>query len=187
MSKVWFTSDHHFGHKRIIELAKRPFASVEEMDEAMIERWNARVAPGDLVYHLGDFAFADHTPYLERLKGQKRLVVGNHDHSNRVNKAKGWSTIDSLLHITVTDTPLVLCHYAMRVWSRSHHGAIHLYGHSHGNLPGDSQSSDVGVDCWNFKPVSLEEIRERLSKSFPRREPDHHTASVTSNEQRGAE
>lgn len=176
---IWFTSDHHFGHKRIIELARRPFASVEEMDEVMIENWNRRVKPGDMVYHLGDFAFDDHIPYLARLKGQKRLILGNHDHSNRVNKAKGcgWSTVDGLLHVTVGDTPLALCHYAMRVWSRSHYGAIHLYGHSHGSLPGDSQSCDVGVDCWHFQPVSLEEIRERLAESFPRHEPDHHQAA----------
>jgi len=174
MSSVWFTSDHHFGHKRIIELAKRPFASVEEMDEHMIECWNDVVKPGDLVYHLGDFAFADHTPYLKRLRGQKRLILGNHDHSNRVKKAEGWATVDSLLHVTVDDTPLVLCHYAMRVWSQSHHGAIHLYGHSHGNLKGDSQSLDVGVDCWAFEPVSLDEIKSRLAFGKPRTEPDHH-------------
>jgi calcineurin-like phosphoesterase family protein len=180
MNDVWFTSDHHFGQKRIIELASRPFASVEEMDDLMAAKWNARVKPGDLVYHLGDFAFADHTPYLKRLKGQKRLIVGNHDHSNRVNKAEGWATIDTLLHVTVANVPLVLCHYAMRVWSRSHHGAIQLYGHSHGNLPGDSQSCDVGVDCWNFEPINLEEIRVRLAESFPRREPDHHAARLAS-------
>jgi calcineurin-like phosphoesterase family protein len=179
---IWFTSDHHFGHKRIIELAKRPFASVEEMDEEMIHRWNQFVEPGDMVYHLGDFAFADHTPYLSRLKGQKRLILGNHDHSNRVNKAKGWATVDSLLHVTLPDsTPMVLCHYAMRVWSRSHHGAIHLYGHSHGNLMGDSQSCDVGVDRWDFYPVSMDEIRERIAVEGPRRvEPDHHGFSLSS-------
>lgn len=176
MNDIWFTSDHHFGHKRIIELANRPFASVEEMDEEMIRRWNVCVSRSDIVYHLGDFAFADHTPYLDRLKGQKRLILGNHDHSNRVNKAKGWSTVDSLLHVTLPDkTPVVLCHYAMRVWNRSHHGAIHLYGHSHGNLQGDSQSCDVGVDRWAFAPVLIEEIRVRLANEGPRRvEPDHH-------------
>lgn len=172
---VWFTSDHHFGHKRIIDLANRPFASVEEMDDEMIRRWNAIVAPGDTVYHLGDFAFADHTPYLERLKGQKRLIVGNHDHSNRVKRSKGWATVDQLLHVTVDDTPLVLCHYAMRVWSRSHHGALHFYGHSHGNLDGDSQSLDVGVDCWAYTPVGLDDIKACLSGQKPRHEPDHHT------------
>ncbi len=172
---VWFTADHHFGHARIIELAHRPFASVAMMDEVMIERWNERVAPGDTVYHIGDFAFADHNPYLSRLKGQKRLILGNHDHSNRVKKAK-WATVDSLLHVTVEDTPLVLCHYGLRVWNRSHYGALHFYGHSHGSLPGDSQSCDVGVDCFGFAPASLAEIRVFLASNRKRGEPDHHMA-----------
>ena len=164
---IWFTSDHHLGHKRIIELANRPFSSVEEMDEEMIRRWNARVARGDIVYHLGDFAFADHDPYLGRLKGQKFLAPGNHDHSNRVKRAKGWQGVEKLMHITLPDgTPVVLCHYAMRVWNRPHHGAIHLYGHSHGNLPGDSQSCDVGVDCWDFakRGESLKAIGRAFGK-----------------------
>src|SRR5262245_34542604 len=173
---VWFTADHHFGHARIIVLAGRPFASVEEMDEAMVARWNERVASGDLVYHLGDFAFADHNPYLSRLKGQKRLVRGNHDHSSRLKAARGWSTIDDMLLVTVDDTPIVLCHYGLRVWNRSHHGSLHFYGHSHGNLPGDSQCLDVGVDCWNFAPVSLDEIKARLQTLPPRVHPDHHVA-----------
>jgi hypothetical protein len=71
---IWFSSDTHYGHERIIELAKRPFSSVEEMDEVMIERHNARVRPGDQFFHVGDFAFADHDPYLSRLNGQKFLV-----------------------------------------------------------------------------------------------------------------
>lgn len=140
----------------------------------MIAKWNDRVARGDTVYHLGDFAFCDHTPYLRRLNGQKRLIVGNHDHSNRVKKAVGWSTIDSLLHVKIDDTPIVLCHYGMRVWNRSHYGALHFYGHSHGSLPGDGQSCDVGVDCWSFRPISLDEIRMRLADQARRAEPDHH-------------
>lgn len=173
---IWYTADHHFGHKRIIELAHRPFRSVEEMDEEMVQRWNAVVAPGDLVYHVGDFAFADHTPYLSRLKGQKRLILGNHDHSNRVKAAKGWSTVDSMLTIKDGETPIVLCHYGLRVWNRSHYGALHFYGHSHGSLPGDSQSCDVGVDCWSFAPVSLDMIRMKLETQPRRGEPDHHVA-----------
>jgi calcineurin-like phosphoesterase family protein len=132
---IWFTSDNHFGHKRIIELANRPFSSLNEMDECMIVRWNDRVKPGDIVYHVGDFAFTDHDPYLERLSGQKFLVPGNLDHSNRVKKATGWVKVERIMDVILPDgTMVVLCHYAMRVWSRSHHGAIHLYGHPQGLL-----------------------------------------------------
>jgi calcineurin-like phosphoesterase family protein len=83
--------------------------------------------------------------------------------------------VDTLLHVTSQEgIPLVLCHYAMRTWNRSHYGAIQLYGHSHGNLPGDSQSCDVGVDCWGFRPVSLEEILNNLIYNEHRYEQDHH-------------
>lgn len=55
----------------------------------------------------------------------------------------------------------------MRVWNGSHHGSIMLYGHSHGNLPGNNQSTDVGVDCWDYSPCSLDQVVERLSLSGP--------------------
>ena len=171
---TWFTSDTHFGHARIIELAHRSFSSVEEMDETMIARWNERVATGDLIYHLGDFALADHNIYLPRLNGQKRLIIGNHDHSNRVKKAAGWNTINDMLTVKVDDVSIVLCHYGLRVWNKSHYGTLHFYGHSHGSLPGDSQSIDVGVDCWDFRPISLEEIQGRLATQPKRNNPDHH-------------
>lgn len=177
---VWFTADHHFGHKRIIELAKRPFDSVEQMDEQLIDNWNKRVAKTDLVYHLGDFAFADHTPYLMRLNGRKRLIRGNHDHSNRAKTTAGWENVSDIEYITIDGVSLVLFHYAMRVWNRSHYGAIQLYGHSHGSLPGDSQSCDVGVDCWNYHPVTLDVIMNNLIYNEHRVEPDHHGKAKTS-------
>lgn len=177
MSKTWFTAANHFGHKRIIEFAKRPFNSVQQMDEHMIYLWNCKVAFSDTVIHVGDFAFADHEWYLSRLNGQKRLILGNHDHSKRWKPALTknlWATVDDMLTVTVDDTSIVCCHYGMHVWNRSHYGALHFYGHSHGNLPGDSQSTDVGVDCWDFRPVSLKEIKERLATLPQRRAVDHH-------------
>jgi len=171
----WFTSDTHFGHARILELGRgRPFGSVAEMDEALIERWNRRVSRQDEVFHLGDFAFADHDAYLSRLNGQKRLIRGNHDHSNRVKKATLWQTVDKMLRIERSGIEIVLCHYAMRVWAGSGKGSLQFYGHSHGNLPGDNRSTDVGVDCWEFQPVCIGEIVQRLARQPYRIEPDHH-------------
>jgi len=98
---IFFTADRHFGHISIIELAGRPFSSVAEMDEIMIERHNKVVRPGDIVHDLGDFAFADHDPYLRRLNGQMYLTLGNHDHSKRVRAAEHlWASIESLRNIT---------------------------------------------------------------------------------------
>lgn len=175
MNPIFFTADTHYGHKRILELANRPFSSVEEMDEALIGLHNAVVPKNGIVYHLGDFAFTDHDRYLYRLNGEMHLIPGNHDHRNRIKSAKLWHTVhDKLHHLKVGDLQLVLCHYAMRTWRNSHHGALHFYGHSHGNLLGDGQSCDVGVDCWRMAPVSLDELIAHLSCFPDRREPDHH-------------
>jgi calcineurin-like phosphoesterase family protein len=79
---TFFTADHHFGHARIIELCDRPFSSIEEMNETLIDKWNAVVKPGDTVWHLGDVAMGPITQSLSlisRLNGHKYLVPGNHD------------------------------------------------------------------------------------------------------------
>ena len=167
---VWFTADQHFGHTNIIKHCARPFACADEMDAALITNWNAKIRPSDEVWHLGDLAFRSASnpgSYLERLNGRKHLVWGNHDR-NETRKLAGWTSSQPLAEIVVEDTRLVLCHYAMRVWNRSHYRALHLYGHSHGALPGDRQSLDVGVDCWNFYPVSLADIKQRMETLPPR-------------------
>jgi calcineurin-like phosphoesterase family protein len=79
---TYFTSDTHFGHQRIIELSNRPFNSVDEMNEAMIDNWNNVVSDDDVVYHLGDVALGPWVEWdsiLTRLNGYKVLIVGNHD------------------------------------------------------------------------------------------------------------
>ena len=77
---VWYTADLHAGHARIIELCQRPFASVEEMDEALVENWNRLVEPADTVWVLGDVAMGTkNLGVVGRLNGNKILVAGNHD------------------------------------------------------------------------------------------------------------
>ena len=177
---VFFTSDTHFSHARIIELCKRPFSSMEEMDETMVRRWNERVRPNDTVYHLGDFTLkgADvGSKILARLMGRKTLIVGNHDR-DPVVRNQMWDYAAPYLEINEGGYRIVLCHYAMRVWRSSHHNALMLYGHSHGNLPGNSQSLDVGVDAWDFRPVTLDEIRARMATLPAYSSSDHHVAKV---------
>jgi calcineurin-like phosphoesterase family protein len=88
MNKVWFTSDTHFWHARIIQFCQRPFASVDEMNEKLIANWNAVVVPDDTVYHLGDFSMAARPVelYVPRLNGQIHLVMGNHDFPHSAHK-----------------------------------------------------------------------------------------------------
>ena len=85
--------------------------------------------------------------------------AANHDKQIR-KLTEEFSWLSNLAEISVHGQPIVICHYAMRVWNRSHHGAWHLYGHSHGNLPDTptSLSMDVGVDTHNFRPWHFDEI-----------------------------
>lgn len=162
---TFFTSDTHFGHKNLITRHHlRPFASVEEMDEALIANWNARVGPDDDVWHLGDFCFRNaKSPahYLRRLNGHKHLVWGNHD-PDQLRAMPLWTSSQAYAEIFIGKQRVVLLHYAMRVWNQWRRGSIHLFGHSHGNLDCTRRSLDVGTDCWNYTPVTFEEILERL-------------------------
>lgn len=164
------TADTHFGHSGILSprmTSPRPFASIEEHDETLIANWNAVVRPDDEVWHLGDFAM-DCTPAyarkcFDRLNGTKRLVIGNHE---RLGRRLPWASQHDGIHQTVIDgNRLVLCHYAMRAWPGIWRGALHLFGHTHGSLPGTRRSADVGVDCWDFRPVGMNEILGRMALS----------------------
>lgn len=158
---VFFTSDTHFGDPRVLRLDRRPFADMAEHDEALVAAWNAVVAPGDTVFHLGDFCAARPEAragdLLARLVGEKHLIVGNNDGPATV-AAGGWSSVAPYREMTLDGRFLVLCHYPFRTWRDSGRGAINLHGHSHGRLKPLTRQFDVGVDAFAFKPVTLEEI-----------------------------
>lgn len=159
---IWFTADLHFDHKNIIKYCNRPFNSVIEMNETLISNWNGRVHKDDLVYILGDFSFKHPDKYLEKLNGTKILIFGNHD-DTKVRKHKGlFKAVYDILKIKYNKKTIMLCHYAMRVWAKSHFGSYHLYGHSHGTLPPFGKSLDVGVDCNEYKPISIDEVVYKL-------------------------
>lgn len=164
----FFTSDTHFGHVNIIKYCGRPFKDANEMDEALISYWNARVKPGDDVYHLGDFSFRSPEPYLKRLNGRIHMIWGNHDHHSmrysKENHKPNFTSVQFYKELHESKRVLMLFHYSMRVWNGSHHGSYHLYGHSHGDLPGIGRSFDIGVDANGYAPVLFEEVRDRLDQ-----------------------
>ena len=162
----FFTSDTHFGH--YLPALKRPFIGYE-MDELMVKNWNNSVKSGDDVWFLGDFCL--HTPesvmkiLFSRLNGNKHLLKGNHDQNNKVTKLP-WGSVHDVHMFKMPDSynlnasipGIWLSHYPHRSWPQSFHGSLHLHGHSHGHLPPYVNSLDVGVDCHNFKPLSLDEV-----------------------------
>ena len=170
MSKIFFTSDHHFGHKNIIQFSERPFKDVAEMDDILIERWNEKVSPEDEVYHLGDMGLSSSgklRKILDRLNGKIYLINGNHEKSAQTCHTR-FEWIKDYYELVIKDDEfergeqlIVLFHYSMREWNASHWGTYHLYGHAHGTLADDptSLSFDIGVDCHNFYPLSYEEVK----------------------------
>ena len=169
---IFFTSDTHFGHPGVLGLYKRPFASVAAMDAALVEQWNAVVGPDDEVWHLGDFALGSGVAragtLLGALHGSKHLVAGNNDPES-VRRETGWASVADYAELTLDGVRLVLCHYPFRSWNGMAQGALNLHGHSHGRMAPLTRQVDVGVDAWDFRPVTLAQLRSRR-RSRPARD-----------------
>lgn len=163
---IYFTADFHFGHSKILreDYSNRPWASIEEMNEALIENYNNIVGDKDEVYILGDFSFCDPAPFIERLNGKKYLINGNHDRRWKKKLEPHFEWMKDLHVLRHNKKHYILCHYAMRTWYNSHYGTFQLHGHSHGTLPPIGRQMDVGVDAQEFKPTSIEEVTEKLEK-----------------------
>lgn len=165
---IYFTADQHFGHKNIIKHESRPFVGVEEMDETIIKRWNEVVTEKDTVYILGDVTFSkketDIANIMNKLKGKKVLIKGNHDYFAKKEWVdKYFEQVTDYLELNYYGTKFSLMHYPMATWDRKHAGGIHLHGHLHSNkLPFeiDGRILNVGVDLFDFKPVSIDEVIE---------------------------
>jgi len=163
---IWFTSDTHFGHANIIRFCDRPYANVEEMNEAFITNWNEHVKYTDDIYHLGDFSF-ERKPEntARRLNGNKHLILGNHDKKNHVAALQPFFCwIKDTYELKAAGHRFWLSHYAHRTWRHNYKGVIHLYGHSHGELEDYGKSTDVGVDAWDYKPVHIDTIIKMMAK-----------------------
>jgi calcineurin-like phosphoesterase family protein len=159
---VFFTADTHFGHAGALSLYRRPFPSVAAMDAVLRARWNETVAADDEVWHLGDFALRMPVPaiadLLATLHGRKHLVTGNND-PPAIVALLGWASVQPYAELAIDGIRLVLCHYAFRTWNGMAKGALNLHGHSHGRLKPQPRQIDVGVDVWDFRPVTLAQIR----------------------------
>ncbi len=170
--RKFYIADTHLMHERLLGMQPRPFATIEQHDEAIISRWNAVVGDDDLIYHIGDFAFglAKNAERIReifgRLKGRKHLVIGNHDLNKRGDLHPALASLDwaarpeHALRTRDGGHDVFMSHYAARTWPCSGYGAFHFYGHSHGKLPGVGRSRDVGVDLpdVDFTPRSFDEL-----------------------------
>jgi calcineurin-like phosphoesterase family protein len=173
--KTFLISDTHFGHANICVFTKsdgtkvRPFNSADEMDEVMIERWNAMVGKDDKVYHLGDVAIPKKSlNLLEKLNGRKILIKGNHD----IHKLSDYSKFFSDIRAFHVLNGCVLSHVPLHPSSLGKFGC-NIHGHLHGNyvrresdiggLERDPNFINVCVEHTNYTPILLEDVFERIS------------------------
>ena len=168
--KTFFTSDTHFNHVNIIKYCNRPYKTVKRMNNALIKNWNSVVGKDDIDIEIPELESFDFDSYFNKLNGKIILIEGNHDRNALKYKNRFYEYHTGYIEVNVEGWPIVLSHYAMKVWNNSHHGAFHLYGHSHGTLPDDieSLSFDVGVDCHNYTPIDIQQIENIMRKKTPK-------------------
>lgn len=172
---IYFTSDLHFYHPNIINYCGRPFENYEHMHRTLIRNWNNTVGTQDSVYILGDFMIKGNAmqanQLLKNLNGEKYMIRGNHD---CFIDMKGFDVrlikwIKYYYKLCYKNYKFVLFHYPILNWEDMHDGSIHLYGHIHNkhicfkDVPKEYEnfSYNVGVDCNNYLPVSIEQIIEK--------------------------
>jgi calcineurin-like phosphoesterase family protein len=207
MSNLWFTSDTHYHHKNIVRgttnwdtfkpgtshQSTRDFDTLEEHDATLVENINELVHENDVLWHIGDWSFGGHEQiaiFRRQLRCKHiNLIFGNHDHHIEPLNSPYRNLFDSCQYYKeiaikadnkwgqVHKTMICMFHYGQRVWNQSHHSALHLYGHSHGTLPGFGRSMDVGVDTNNLYPYHLDEIFDKLL-AIPVEIVDHHNTNT---------
>jgi calcineurin-like phosphoesterase family protein len=180
--KVWFTSDYHLFHYNIIKFDNRPFKTLDEMHETILNNHNSVVGPNDLVLNLGDgvnaFREKDEalTDLLNQFNGEIYYLPGNHeDRIDLIHKC--WKVIDKQIlniHLHQINQKVVLCHFPIRVWDCAHWGSWHLHGHLHGGCKNDEGALlnhdkklkilDVGIMTNNYYPYSLDQIVSHMSQ-----------------------
>ena len=149
----YYISDYHLGHFNALNFDDRPFSTVEEQTETIVDKWNNFITARDDVYLLGDIFWNNEllVPVLERLAGRKHLILGNHDRVTNSYKYFFYS-IDTMLKIKDMGIYVTLCHYPIAHWEGADCGWIHLYGHIH-----------AGRDCLPY----LKYKRERIESGLP--------------------
>lgn len=178
MGKNYFIADTHFGHERIIQICNRPFTNIQDMNQKLIDNWNNKVNDEDTVYILGDFSFkmqkTEVIKILKQLKGHKVLIRGNHD------KYVGQRDFDDCfddgiydyLQITENKQQIILCHYPIIDYAGMYYGAKMIYGHIHDKYIPHKDMYCVSVECVNYEPVTLEEIKQIYSNKEIKNEID---------------
>lgn len=172
MTQIWLTSDTHLNHNKDFIWKARGFASIEDMNAAIIERWNSVVKDEDIVYHLGDVMMGADLQaglrMISKLKGQKYLAFGNHDTDARLKAFKTnhfFQDIQMGYRIKINKKIFILTHYPTVTANGEDIRTINLYGHTHQEnnfFENRPYMYHVGVDSHDCYPIKIEDIIEEI-------------------------
>lgn len=167
---IYYIADTHFGHENVMKFDNRPFASADEMDQTIINNWNAIVNERDDVYILGDFAYRSGKPYswyLQQLKGCKHLIVGNHDSKLLKDTVamEYFVSVDTMAKIVDNSQSVILCHYPIIEWDGYFRNSYHVYGHIHNAknrayevMAEEERALNAGCMINQYMPVTLDQL-----------------------------
>ena len=191
-SKIFFTSDSHFFHENIMKFCHRPFKTIEEQDQTLIENWNKVVPQDGLVFHLGDFAWGGYQAWkkiIEQLNGEIILIKGNHDMKNGPQSKEQYDSLFKFhaqqMRIEIEGRKLYLNHFPFLCYGGTYRDKNGLefqpFGHCHiSNINSRNTGKDftrcidmlfptqydVGVDFNNFTPISWYELNDKILKQI---------------------
>lgn len=174
MGTIFFISDTHLNHENFLKFRDekgeliRPFASVEAMNERIIEGWNSVVKDGDKVYHLGDVSFRygrELSAPMSRLRGKKRLLVGNHDRIKGTNLCDCFEKVG--LWRLFKDEKIICTHVPLHP-EQMRHAEWNVHGHMHQNVLNDPRYINVCVERLNYVPISLDELVSKTTRPYSR-------------------
>ena len=192
---IWFTADLHHGHDKIVDIMGRP-CSHSMHEEWLVDIINSKVKKKDTLYLIGDISFArkpDAERFVDRLNGNKFLLLGNHDKS--LEKSTRFVQITQIKDFSYSrfnlNIHIVLCHYPMASWNRRVHDSWHLHGHVHGRFENSGLSFDVGVDNPKdiigfdgikyyslHKPLNLYEVAQIMAVKESQITPEQHEKNI---------
>jgi calcineurin-like phosphoesterase family protein len=191
---VYFISDFHIGHHNVIKFDGRPFRDVDEMHAELIKRWNSVIDDDDEVYYMGDLCMRDVDTakwVMHALKGKIHFIMGNHDRDKIIKRIDRFETIHEygteilVKDDTITDKrakghqQIIMSHYPILSWNRSHYGSWMIHGHCHGSLMKSNQDyykrkvMDVGCNVIDYTPISYQEVKSAMDKKVISNV-DHH-------------
>ncbi len=176
MNNIWFISDTHFGHNGILTFTSYDgslvrgdrFSLCQEMDEEMIQNWNAVIKPQDKVYHCGDVFMGDRFKFevnWSRLNGHKRLIIGNHDDIEFLVEGKFFEEV--MIWRYFKDFDFIATHIPMQLentWEGNKKATFNVHGHIHEKNSPTLRHHNICVERTDYKPVHIEDLRTILRK-----------------------